>query len=114
MAFGTRAKFDAVRELAFGDISGTYAAIGGPLTDHARIIRFVNSTNAEVYITTNTAENKLRFAVSSFVLFDFSTNKIRDDGLFVHVGTQFYAKQVSGAPTSGAVWIEVISAEGGV
>lgn len=114
MAYGTRAKFDAIRELAFGGISGAYAAIGGPLTDHARIIRFVNSTNAEIYITTDTSENEIRLAASSFVLFDFSTNKIRDDGLFVHIGTQFYAKQVSGAPTSGGVWIEVISAEGGV
>lgn len=114
MAFGTRAKFDAVREVAFGGISAVYAVVGGPLTDHARIIRFVNSTNAEVYITTDTTENELRLAASSFVLFDFSTNRIQNDGLFVHVGTQFYVKQVSGAPGSGGVWIEVISAEGGV
>lgn len=114
MAFGTRAKFDTIREVAFGGISGTYATVGSPLTDHARIIRFVNSTNAEVYVTTDTSENELRLAASSFVLFDFSTNKIRDDGLFVHIGIQFYVKQVSGAPTSGGVWIEVISAEGGV
>ena len=114
MAFGTRAKFDAVREVAFGGISGTYAVVGGPLTDHARIIRFVNSTNAEVYITTDPTENEIRMAASSFVLYDFSTNRIQNDGLFVHVGTQFYVKQVSGAAGSGAVWIEVISAEGGV
>lgn len=114
MAYGTRAKFNAIREIAFGGISGTYAALGTALTDHARIIRFVNSTNAEVYVTTDTSENELRIAAASFVLYDFSSNKIRDDGLFVHIGTQFYVKQVSGAPTSGGVWIEVISAEGGV
>lgn len=114
MAFGTRAKFDAVREVAFGGISGTYAVVGSPLTDHARIIRFVNSTNVEVYITTDPTLDQIRMAASSFVLYDFSTNRIQNDGLFVHIGTQFYVKQVSGAPASGGVWIEVISAEGGV
>ncbi len=113
MAFGTRAVFDAVREVAFGGISGTYAVIGGPLTDHARVVIFTNSTNAEVYISADGIVNNFRMAANSFKLIDFSSNKIRDDGLFVSVGTQFYVKQVS-APSSGAVWIEVISATGGV
>ena len=113
MAFGTRAVFDAVREVAFGGISGTYAVIGGPLTDHARVVIFTNSTNAEVYISADGVNNNFRMAANSFKLIDFSSNKIRDDGLFVSVGTQFYVKQVT-APSSGAVWIEVISATGGV
>lgn len=114
MAFGTRAQFDAVREVAFGGISGTYATVGGVLTDHARIVRMANSTNVEVYISVDGTNNNFRLAANSFVLIDFSTNKIRDDGLFVSVGTQFYVKQVSGAPASGGVWIEVVSAAGGV
>ena len=114
MAFGTRAQFDAVREVAFGGISGTYAVVGGPLTDHARIVIFTNSTNVEVYITADGVNNNFRLAANSFKLIDFSTNKIRDDGLFVPIGTQFSVKQVSGAPGSGAVWIEVVSAAGGV
>lgn len=114
MAFGTRANFDAVREVAFGGISGTYAVVGTPLTDHARVVVISNSTNAEIYISVDGTTNNLRLAANSFKLFDFSSNKIRDDGLFVAVGTQFYVKQVSGAAASGAVWIEVISAVGGV
>jgi hypothetical protein len=114
MAFGTRAFFDSVRELAFGSISASYAALGTALTDHARIVVFVNSSNAEVYISVDGTNNNLRLAANSFRLFDFSTNRIQDDGLFVSMGTQFYVKQVSGAPSSGGVWIEVISATGGV
>jgi phage repressor protein C with HTH and peptisase S24 domain len=114
MAFGTRAEFDPVREVAFGGISATYAPVGGPLTDHARIVIMSNSGNAEVYISVDGINNNFRLASNSFKLIDFSTNKIRDDGLFVAVGTQFYVKQVSGAVGSGAVWIEVISAVGGV
>lgn len=114
MAFGTRAEFDAVREIAFGSISGSYTAIGSSLTDHARIVILSNSTNAEVYISVDGTTNNFRLAANSFKLIDFATNKIRDDGLFVPIGTTFYVKQVSGAPGSGAVWIEVISATGGV
>jgi len=114
MAFGTKAQFDAVRELAFGGISGAYAPVGAPLTDHARIVRISNSTNAEIYFSIDGTTNHIRMAVNGFVLFDFSTNRIQNDGLFLSVGTQFYAKQVSGAPTSGSVWVEVVSAIGGV
>ena len=114
MAYGTRAEIDAVRELAFGSISGSFTAVGTPLTQHARVVIFTNSSNAEIYISTDGTTNNLRLASNSFKLIDFSTNKIRDDGLFVSIGTQFYTKQVSGAPSSGAVWIEVIYAAGGV
>lgn len=114
MAYGTRAQFDAVRELAFGSISGAYAAVGNATTDHARLIRFVNGTDAQVYISLDGTRDQIRLAANSFALFDFSTNKIQDDGLFVSVGTVFYTKQVSGAPTTGSVWIEVVSGSGGV
>ena len=114
MTYGTRAQLDAVRELAFGSISGTYAAVGTALTDHARIVRFVNGTDVQVYISLDGSTNHIRMAANSFFLLDFSTNRIRDDGLFVSVGTIFYTKQVSGAAGSGAVWIEVVSGAGGV
>ena len=114
MAYGTRAQFDSVREVAFGGISGTYAAIGTSLTDHARIVRIANGTDAQIYVSVDGTNNNFRLAANSFALFDFSTNKIRDDGLFVAVGTQFYVKQVSAAPTTGSIWIEVVFAVGGV
>jgi len=114
MAYGIRAQLDNLRELGFASISGAYATVGTPLTDHARIICFSNSTDADMYISDDGVNNKLRLAANSFRLIDFSTNKIRDDGLFVSQGTQFYVKQNSGAPSRGNVWIEVTSASGGV
>ena len=114
MAYGTRAQFDAVREVAFGSIGAGYAAVGTSLTDHARLVRFVNQTDAQVYISLNGADDHIRMAANSFFILDFSSNKVRDDGLFLSIGTIFYAKRVSGAPTSGSLWIEVVSATGGV
>ena len=114
MAYGTRATFDAVRELAFGSVGASYTAVGSALSDHARIVCMNNSTNEDVYISVDGTTNNFRLAANSFRLIDFSSNKIRDDGLFVSIGTVFYAKRVSGAPTSGTVWIEVTFATGGV
>jgi len=114
MAFGTRAQLDTLRQVAFGSITNSYATLGGTLTDHARIIRFSNSTDVDILISDDGVNDKIRLAANSFALIDFSTNKIRDDGLFVSVGTQFYIKYASGAPTRGAAWIEVTYATGGV
>lgn len=114
MAYGTRVAFEAVREIAFGSISGTYATLGTPLLDHGRLLGLNNSTNADVYISFNGSTNHLRMAANSFKLYDFSTNKVRDDGLFIAIGTQIYVKEVSGAPTSGTVWAEIMYGEGGI
>lgn len=114
MAFGTKVRFEAVRELAFGGITGTYAAVGTALTDHARLVTITNSTDVEMYISLNGTTDHLRLASNSFKLYDFSANKIRDDGLFVPVGTIFYVRDVAAAAASGAVWIEVMYATGGV
>ncbi len=53
-------------------------------------------------------------AKNSFKLFDFSANKIRDDGLFLSVSTQVYVKEVSASVSSGAFWVEIVYAEGGI
>lgn len=113
MAFGTRAAFDPIREIAFGSISGTYAAIGSGLTQHARIVKITNGTNAPMYISTDGVNDEDKIPANGFVLYDFSTNRIRDDGLFIPIGTIFYVKQDT-APTSGSVWVTVIYGEGGV
>lgn len=114
MTYGTKATFEAVREVAFGSIGSSYAALGSALTDHARLVRFVNTSDAEVYISLDGSTNHIRLGMGSFFLIDLTANKVRDDGFFISVGTIFYQKYVSGAPTSGNLWIEVLYAEGGI
>lgn len=114
MAYGTRAAFEAVREVAFGSVGAAYAAVGSAITDHARMVRFVNQTDAQVYISTDASTDMIRMAANSFFILDFSSNKVSNEGLFLPVGTTFYVKRQSGAPTSGSLWIEVVYAQGGV
>lgn len=113
MAFGTRAGFDAVRELAFGSVGASYTAVGTATTDYIRVARFTNTTDVEVYISLDGTTNHIRMGSGSFLLIDFTANEVDEAGLFIQKGTVFYTKRVSGAPTSGAVWIEVISATAG-
>ena len=74
----------------------------------------MNTTDVEVYITLDGATDQIRMAAGSFFILDFSSNKVRDDGLFLSVGTIFSVREVSGAAGSGAVWVEVVAATGGV
>lgn len=110
MAYGRRVQFEAVREVAFGGIGAAYAALGVALTDNARLIGFTNTTDAEVYISFDGVTNHLRIASGSFKLYDLTTNKVRDDGYFLATGTIIYQMRVAGAPTSGALWAESITA----
>lgn len=113
MAFGTRVAFDSVREKAAAGISGVYSALGTPLADYVRILSISNSTAQEIYISFDGTNDHFRLAQNSFKLLDLSANKIRDDGLFLAVGTQIYVKYVSTTTVSGDVWVEVMYAEGG-
>ena len=113
MAYGKRVAFEPIREIAFGSITGTYQAVGTGLADNARLIRIVNQMDTQMYISIDGTTDHIRLPAGGFLLLDLSANKIRDDGLFLAVGTIFYVKQVS-APSTGSLWIEVLYAEGGV
>lgn len=113
MAFGTRVAFDEIRELSFGSITTTFTSLGPPTSDHVRIFTIKNQTNQDIYISFDGVTEHLRLPANSFELYDFSANKVRDDGLFIASGTQIFVKYVAGLGTNGAVWSEVMSAEGG-
>ena len=114
MAYGTRVSYEAIREVAAAGVGAAYGAVGTATTDHTRILRIVSSLDAEVYVSFDGTTDHIRMAGNSFVLYDYSTNKIHDDGLFLSQGTTIYVKRVSGAPTTGSLWIEVVYATGGV
>lgn len=113
MAFGTRVTFDAVRELDAASISGTYAAVGTPTTGHVRLLSINSSAPEDVYISFDGSTDHLRMSSNSFKLLDLSANRVRDDGLFIAVGTQIYVKFVSTTSVIGTVWAEIMYAEGG-
>jgi len=112
MAYGTRAGFEALREVAFGSITSSYAALGSSLTGHVRILCLTNSTDKDILVSFDGTTDNLRLFTGSYKLLDFTTNRVQDDGLFLPVGTQIYVKY-SSAPASGSVWADTINAVAG-
>lgn len=112
MAYGTRVGFEPLRTVVFGSITSSYAALGSPVTGHIRLMNLVNSTNEDVLFSFDGINDHVRLYQGSFQLFDFTTNKVQEDGFFLPQGTQIYVKYAS-APSSGSVWAEVINAVAG-
>lgn len=106
-----RVYFDTLRSLAFGGISGTYAAVGPALTVEPRIICITNDTDAGmIFSDDNTnATGKFYLPKGTFKLFDLTANIVpeKDDSFVMAKGTIIYVKQ-SSAPGSGAVYVEYI------
>lgn len=105
--------FDSLRTLAYTGISATYAEVGDPLSVEARIVCFTNKTQGDMIFSVDdtNADGQILVPAGSFKLYDLTANLIpgKDDSFVVAKGTQFYVKQAS-APTSGAVYIEIVYA----
>lgn len=105
--------FDTLRSLAFGGISGTYAAVGSPFTQEARIICFTNKTVGDMILSTDStnAAGQIFLPAGAYKLYDLTANLVpgKDDNFVIAKGTQFYVKQVT-APVSGAIYIEDVYA----
>ena len=104
-----RAYIDTIRTLGFASISGAYAAVGTAFTVAPRIICITNNTAGDMYFTDNTSVDKLFVKAGTFKLFDLTANIVpeKDDSFVMAEGTIIYVKQIT-APTSGAVYIELI------
>lgn len=114
MAYGTRVAVEALRSVAFGSITSSYAAVGSATTDPVRLVAFNNSTNQSLLVSLDGTTDHFRVVANGFKLLDLTANKVRDDGLFIEKGTVFYVKDEGSAATSGAFWIEALHAVGGV
>ncbi len=103
--------FDTLRSLAFGGISGTYAAVGAATTVEPRIICITNDTDAGmIFSFDNTnATGQLYLPIGTFKLFDLTANLVpnKDDSFVIAKGQIIYVKQAS-APGAGAVYVEYI------
>lgn len=110
--FTTKAQVDVLRTLAFGSIGASFTAVGAPFGFQARIICFTNTSNADMIFSMDGSTNQLIVPANSFKLFDITTNHkpVNQDDFVFAIGTQWSVKYVT-APSSGAVYIEVVCAQ---
>lgn len=110
MATSQIVRVDPLRVLAFGSISGTYAALGSSFDHPMRLIRIINNTNGDLTFSFDTVNDNIFCPANSFVLYDLTTNRQNSDPYFVFgFGTQLYVK---GTATSGSVYLETLYGQG--
>jgi len=107
MVFKQAALFDILRQVAYSSLNASLTALGTPLSVNARIVRFTNTTDKDVYVSTDGINNMLRIATGGFLLLDLETNRSATGDNLIPLGTQFYVAYVA-APSSGEFWIEVV------
>jgi len=105
----SRANLEELRSLAFGSISGSYAAVGTPSNNPIRLFCISNNTEGDMLFSRDGSTDELFVAAGSYKLYDIQSNinPNKEDTYVFDKGTQFYVKQVT-APTSGSVYIEIL------
>lgn len=99
---------DRLRSLAFGSVSGTYAAVGTALANPTRIICFTNTSDADMTVSIDGTNAYLIVPAGSFKLFDLCTNRLHVSQYWMFaVGTQFFVA-TAGTPSKGAFYIECL------
>lgn len=105
MAYSRVVRFDALRTIAFGAISGTYAKVGTPLTKPMRLVKFLNTSNVDLVISFDAINDHIYMPTSSFDLIDLNSNQDPGNDYKFQIGTQIYVKQAAGAAASGGIYV---------
>lgn len=99
---GLSIKDEALREVAFGSITSSYAVLGAAFIHDAFIDAFINETNANIYISFDGTTDHKKFGAQSGRVSDLKSNDA-----YRKVGTQVYIKHDGSAATSGWFSTEV-------
>lgn len=87
---------DPLRSIDSASFTGSYQALGVPLTHGARIIKFTNASSVPTTISWDGVHDNEYLPANSFVLIDVSGARENSQFLEVQSGTQFYIKGSSG------------------
>ena len=94
---------EPLRTLAFGSISGTYAAIGTALLNPSRMLYIVNATDVLLTFSFDGVTAHFVIPSQSYILLDVTSNQTLSSGIFnIALGQKIY---VEGAPNLGAVYL---------
>lgn len=95
---GNSVKFDAIREIDAGSITGNYQTLGAVFTRDCFLVWSTNNTNGDIYLSTDGVTDMKKYPNQSGRANDYKTND-----MYVKKGTQFYIKYAS-VPAIPAGW----------
>lgn len=110
-SLSVRIRYEPLRSLAFGGISGAYAAVGTSFANPVRILKITNTTDANLLISFDGVTDRDIIAANTIEVLDYGSNKADTGGqLDQSTGDRVYVKQAGGAATGGSVYVTVIYA----
>jgi len=102
-----RVQIETLRSVDSATFTGSYQAIGTPLTHPARIIKLVNNSNVLVTISDDGVTDKEILPSNSFVLLDFSSDRETGNQFSMAANTQIWVKGAAGGANSGLIYLSV-------
>ena len=87
-----------------------FYTIGAPLERPARVLKWDNLTDQNVFISVNGVQAFTIIPSGAFFLLDLSTNKTAVEDFFCSEGTQFWANAAV-APLTGSVYLTAIGSK---
>lgn len=98
---------EPVRSIAFGGISGSYAAIGSALVHPARQFLINNETDALLMFSLDGVNDHFAMPAGGNWINDISSNKsLLAQAWVLAAGTKLYVKNI-GSPSTGSVYFSV-------
>lgn len=106
-----RVRFEPLRSLAFGSISGTYAAIGTALANASHLIKVDNLSDVTLTISFDGVNDHFIIPTQAGTILDLSSDRVDPAGkLFLSAGTIVYVKQTATGPSTGSVYVSTMYA----
>ena len=101
-------RFAPLLSIAAGSITASYTTLG-TTTKPARIVVFINATDAPVFLSFNATDDNVYLEAGSAQTFDLQSNSTPNQNNFgLDANTVVSIKRVSGAPSTGSVYVQVI------
>lgn len=104
-----RAANEVLRSYDSSGGDSTFQAIGSALQNPARMLKFKNDSDVDIYISYNGTDNHDIILAGDREVEDICTNKTIQEGLLRASGVQVYAKSAAG---TGSLYLTVIYADG--
>lgn len=108
MSFAVKLRYETARSVNSTTFNNAYAAFGTPLDHSPVIVRFVNDSSQDIFISTDGTNDMDFIPAGGFALYDLTANKNAGSALGFSKGTQFYVK--GAAAGTGLVYAIVLYA----
>jgi hypothetical protein len=107
MNLAIRMTAEPIRSLPFGSIGAAYTAIGGALSNPARILIIFNETDEAVMLSLDGVNDHIAVGLGQTVTINATANQVKDQGCFFAAHTTLFAKEITTPPTSGSLFVSV-------